>query len=313
MEVLSRLFARNWTLKLVAVGLAIMLWVVVRVEENDRLPMSGIPVAVEIQDPEWVLAADPDPDQVQVQFSGVRRELMGLSAQRPTLRVVLSDINSSDTSLALTREHVVLPEGTSAVVDEVVPGQLTLRLDRLETRQVGVIVPTVGSIDSALALMTDPTPTPATVRVRGPSRRLDALQRVPLEALDLSTLVASGPVALSIDTTAVPGLEVDRDEVAVQIDVEPRVARTFEAFPVPAPTGWVADPVAVNVTVRGAESLVDALERSVLELVVRVPAGGSDGESEYDVNVLGLPPLVDATVEPARVRIRSLSTLAPGS
>jgi len=47
---LSGFFSRNWTLKLSAFGIALLLWVAVRAEAPNRQELTGVPVRVELAD-----------------------------------------------------------------------------------------------------------------------------------------------------------------------------------------------------------------------------------------------------------------------
>lgn len=309
-EALSRLFARNWTLKLVSFGLAVMLWVVVRVESPSTRPIAEVPVQVEVADPAWVLAGDPDPLQVQLEVSGSMGDLMALSAERPQVRVVLDNVAAADTAVRLTRDLVILPEGNAAVVDQVVPDRLVLRLDRLEAKMVELVVPTVGELDPSLALAAEPQAEPAQVRLRGASGRLESVRQVPLEPLDLTVLDRGGRFELAVDTSQFPGMEVLPRRVMVDLVLEPRIERRVLGLPLSAEPGWSVGAVQPILTVQGARSLVEALDPLDLTLSVRTTGEGT--ESEGMVVVRGLPDLLQASVEPDRVTVRRTGVASGG-
>jgi len=304
-EVLGRLFARNWTLKLVALGLAVMLWVVVRVEAPVSESIVGVPVEVVVTDANWMLVGQPDPQTVEVAFEGTTRDLMRLNAQNVRVRVLLDSVTTSDTALGLVREQVVLPEGSDAVAEDVIPGLVELRLDRVQTRSVAFVVPTVGTLDTTLALLADPEPSPAQARIRGPAGRLEAVRSVPLEVLDLSQIEGSGAVRLAVDTSALPGLEVTPHQVDVTLNVEPLAIRTLVNIPVIVDEGWLAEPGSVTITLRGAESLVAAVDPTQIRPVVRAASGEEiSADQDYTINVTGLPPLVVAQTDQRTARLR---------
>ena len=47
---LPGILTRNWTLKLVAIVLAVLLWLIVRVEAPDRQSIPSVPVVVQVSD-----------------------------------------------------------------------------------------------------------------------------------------------------------------------------------------------------------------------------------------------------------------------
>jgi hypothetical protein len=79
-----RRVTRNWRLKLAALVLAVLLWVLVRAEQPTE---QWIQVKVEPQllDPAFTLSAPPTPRMVQVRFAGKWREIGELALEKPVL------------------------------------------------------------------------------------------------------------------------------------------------------------------------------------------------------------------------------------
>ncbi len=59
MRRLLEALARNWRLKLAALGIALLLWSVVKAEEVVSVFVRGVPVSVSVRDPAWVSAGPP--------------------------------------------------------------------------------------------------------------------------------------------------------------------------------------------------------------------------------------------------------------
>ncbi|MGD8729918.1 MAG: hypothetical protein PVF90_09460, partial [Gemmatimonadota bacterium] len=99
---------RNWQLKLSALGLSIFLWALVQTEPLSEETFSSVPVVVEVLDTAWSLAADPDPETVELRLGGPAREIIRLVRDGTTVRVPITAVSSRDTVVTLQREWVEL-------------------------------------------------------------------------------------------------------------------------------------------------------------------------------------------------------------
>lgn len=307
-----RFAVRNWTLKLTALFLAVLLWISVRVERPDRQVVQGLPVQVVVDDPDWTLVGDPNPATVAASFSGATRALLPVSIQPPTLRIVLDEISTADTILALSRDWVALPPESGVAVEELQPATIRLEFDRYETVSLPFAVPTVGPLDSTLALVRPPQVVPARGNVRAPSRRLSQLSQIPLIAMDPTDIVGSGVWTVAVDTAGLPdGVTVEATDVEVELWLEPRLTRTFVGIPVEVEGATEdsipleVDPATVDVTISGAASLVEAMTPFDIAVVTRslpMPMGAEG--VEVAVVVRNLPDLVAANLLVEQVRVR---------
>lgn len=310
------LASRNWTLKLTALFLAILLWVAVRIEAPDRQLISGVPVQVVVNDSSWTLIGQPDPATIDVAFSGPMRALLPLGVQPPPLRIELDEVTSRDTVLTLSRDWVALPSESGVAVDELQPATIQLVFDRYETAMLPFEVATTGPLDSTLALAHDPEVIPARGRVRGPSRQLAQMTRIPLHALDLSDVLGSVSATMAVDTARLaPDIDVQMRTVQVELTVEPKLTRTFVSVPVQIENGGdlEADPATVDVVVQGAASLVERMTPFDVVLFAPMPTGtvGPEGV-DIQVTLRNLPDFVSGQPAVEAVRIRPRSAQAVG-
>lgn len=216
-----RLQNRNWVLKVTAIGLALLIWVVVKADEPARIVVRDIPIEVVVGDAGWVLAAPPAPTTATVAFTGPFRELARLAAERPRIVVPIEEVQDSIEMRPL-RSGWVQFDGdlTRTHIEDIRPsGSVLLLFERLTTRLVPVAIRTTGELPSdvqlAGALRTDP---PA-IRVSGPAHRLPLLDSIPLHPVDLSEL--RGPTALrvAVDTTGLDGLLVSPHSVDLALPI----------------------------------------------------------------------------------------------
>ena len=126
MRQLLRRAASHWKLKLAALGLAVLLWVVFTAEQ---VTSQWIPVRVEavVRDPAYVLAGRPDPDRVRVRFRGPGRELWEVALRPPTLVLPVREVGAAR-NFAIEASMVEMPERPRVVATDVRPGVVRLDL-----------------------------------------------------------------------------------------------------------------------------------------------------------------------------------------
>lgn len=115
--------ARNWQLKLAALALAILLWVVVSAEQ---VTSQWVNLPVEIASARAARGEVPSPRYVQVRFSGPGREIWELALARPAL--VVRVLEDSVQRVPLEPRMVRLPPGLAVTPVEVRPAVLSIRV-----------------------------------------------------------------------------------------------------------------------------------------------------------------------------------------
>ena len=125
-----RSLARNWQLKLAAVGLAILLWALVRAEQPTE-QWVGVQVEPQVLDPDYVVSAAPRPGVVQVRFAGKWRELGELALDKPVIVLHIRNVGRQR-SFVLEPGMVRLPDGIRGRVSavDVRPRLVTVGLAR---------------------------------------------------------------------------------------------------------------------------------------------------------------------------------------
>ena len=126
MRNLLRRATAHWKLKLAALALAILLWVVFTAEQ---VTTQWIPVPVEavVRDPDYVLAGRPDPAVVRVRFRGPGRELWEVALRPPTLVLPVRDVGAAR-SFVVEAAMVDVPDRVRAVATDVRPAVVRLDL-----------------------------------------------------------------------------------------------------------------------------------------------------------------------------------------
>jgi hypothetical protein len=123
---LLRRATAHWKLKLAALALAILLWVVF---SSEQVTTQWLPVPVEavVRDPGYVLAGQPDPAVVRVRFRGPGRELWEVALRPPTLVLPVRDVGTAR-SFVVEASMVDVPEPARVVATDVRPAVVRLDL-----------------------------------------------------------------------------------------------------------------------------------------------------------------------------------------
>ena len=227
MDLLPGILARNWQLKLAAFAIALMLWIVVRLDSANR---QSIPAQVQIEntDPEWALVGEPLPGSVEVIFGGPAGEILRVAVEGTSVRVPIDAVASADTSIGLRSEWVEVDRLSGLVVQDIRPGSVRLHFEPIETRDRPLAVRTRGALDRSLALTQPLTVMPTEVRLRGPESRVAGIDTVYVEPLDLGSIRESGTVILPVSRAALSDMIVSVDSATVRVNVEASAERVLE-------------------------------------------------------------------------------------
>lgn len=270
MRIVPALLARNWTLKLAALALAVLLWTVVRVDAPTRQSIAAVPVRVVLNDPRWALKGEPLPSRVEVRFAGPARQLIQLAFSRPSVLIPIDSVTSRDTVVMLAREWVRTPGLSEVTTEDIQPRSVRLAFEPIESAVLPFAPRFEGALPDGLALAGTVEVIPERANVSGPASRLEAVDSVPLRPIALGEIRESTSVRVRVDVSEFDDLMVAPTEAEVRIRVEPWRERVVEAVPVEVPgrPELVPDPASGSVTLSGPESLVNTADPRALRIVV---------------------------------------------
>jgi YbbR domain-containing protein len=303
-SLLSRL-TNNWRLKLAAVALAVLLWVVLSADQitSQWLP---VPVEVQVRDPGYELTDGPIPDQVDVRFSGPRQRLWELAVDRPSLVLRVADVGDNQVFI-LEPSMVRIPSGlTGVAAQDVRPSSIRLAFARIETRDVPVALQVSRGPREAHVLADTLRVQPSRIRVTGPAQRVGAIDVVNTRPLDLSREDSVFTRSVALDTTGLSGLQLSTSEVQVSGRVDPLAGRVITGVPVVAPGGASVVPNEVQVHLHGPESVVQGLNAARLR--VSIPPDAIPAQIPFTGVVLpvraeSVPAGIEVRVVPETVRV----------
>jgi YbbR domain-containing protein len=289
-KLLRRVFVEDWSLKLLSLAIAIVLWLLVT-GQNEPVT-AHLNVQLNFIRPQSLEISNDPPRVVDVMLTGSRNKLDDLTSLDLVATVDLSDQHAGERVLRLAdKAQIALPQGVK--VDGFQPSAIPVRLEPIVERQV-VIEPKLEGKPADGFEVYSAQPSKGSVTLRGPESRVLALQKAATESIWLGGRKESFTAPnVAID---VPDPKVDLLEPVVSVDVEigeRRVEKTFSGVAATGADGGRVQTASVSATLLGPASLIESLKAEELRVVF-------DGTNTR----LELPPAVNGRV--------SLKSLQPG-
>ena len=210
-----KLITENWTLKLISLIFALMLWFFImgerRLEVNYRVPL-------ELQNlPREMMIANEIPSMVDVRISGPRTLLMKVSPNDISITVDLSGLRPGLTSFRRLEERLNLPSGLR--VTRLSPSFVDVRLERVQQKTVPVTISLSGEplggfqVGSVRAV-------PDQVVIEGSEMELKNISNVTTDDIDLDGVNSSFSLIVPLQHRGVYSWLKDERTTEVQVEVE---------------------------------------------------------------------------------------------
>ena len=262
---LRRVFLEDWSLKLLSLAIAIVLWLLVT-GQNEPVT-AHVNVQLNFIRPQSLEISNDPPRTVDVMLTGSRNKLDDLTSLDLVATVDISDQRAGERVLRLAdKAQISLPQGIK--VDGFQPSAIPIRLEPIIDRQVAVEPKLEGKPADGFEVYAVHS-SKGSVAVRGPASRVNALQKVITESIWLAGHKESFTAAnLAID---VPDPKVDLLEPIVSVDIqigEVRKEKNFSGVNVSTSEGGKVQPATTSVTLLGATSHIDSLKPGDLKIVL---------------------------------------------
>ena len=219
-----KLLTENWTLKLLSLVFALVLWMFIMGER--RLEV-GYRVPLEVQNiPAGLMIANEVPSLVDVRVSGPRTLLMKVSEGDISIAVDLTDLQPGLTTFKRLEERLNLPSGLR--VTRLSPSFIDLKLERIKDKRVPI----------KIALQGDPLQgyqvgkvraTPDKVVISGAETELKSVREVTTEPIDLNGVNQS--FSLIVPLLHLGTYTDFKDEKTTEVQVEVQPVELPEALP----------------------------------------------------------------------------------
>lgn len=211
-----KLLTENWTLKLISLIFAVLLWFFIMGER--RLEV-GYRVPLELQNlPRELMVANEVPSMVDVRISGPRTLLMKVSPNDISITVDLSGLRPGLTSFRRLDERLNLPSGLR--VTRLSPSFVDLRLERIQQKDVPVKISLTGEplagfqIGSIKAV-------PDQVTIEGAESELKNVTDVTTEEVDLSGVNSSFSLIVPLTHRGSYSWFKNEKTTEIQVFIEP--------------------------------------------------------------------------------------------
>jgi YbbR domain-containing protein len=264
-KLLRRIFLEDWSLKLLSLAIAIVLWLLVT-GQNEPVT-AHVNVQLNFIRPQSLEISNDPPRTVDVMLTGSRNKLDDLTSLDLVATLDISDQRAGERVLRLAdKAQISLPQGIK--VDGYQPSAIPIRLEPVVERQVPLEPKLEGKPADGFEVYAV-HPTKGSVAVRGPQSRVNALQKVMTESIWLAGHKESFRAAnLTLD---IPDPKVDLLEPMVSVDVqigEVRSEKDFSGVQVTTQQGGKVQPATTSVTLSGATSLLNSLKAEDLKIVL---------------------------------------------
>lgn len=263
----SRLWKRlqqdKWLLLLCFV-LAFVVWHAIRRNISLPIPVSNIPVQIDV--PEGWAVLDKSLDTVDLRFMGSREDIRDLNSG--TLSVVIPVTNPERGKVMKFTFHSRHIKGnpSDAKVDRYNPTEIEIILDKEIKRTLPVKAATSGNLPEGLEVESIVCK-PATVSVRGAEQQLEKMENIHTEPIDLNNRQDSFKENVRIALPPGGRLQSEPDRVSVELLLETRNS-TREMSDVPVRVlcnpgerrRMNVQPLAISITISGQQQRIGQLQ-----------------------------------------------------
>ena len=264
-KLVRKIFVEDWSLKLLSLAIAIVLWLVVT--GHNQPVTAHVNVQLNFIRPSALEISNDPPRTVDVMLTGSRNKLDDLTTLDLVATVDISDQRAGERVLRLAdKAQIALPQGVK--VDGFQPSAIPVRLEPIIERQVPIEAKLEGKAADGYEVYSA-RPSKGSVALRGPESRVLALPKVQTEGVWLAghkeSFTATN-VAIDVADT-----KVDLLDPVVNVDVEigeRRVEKRYSGIAAVSPDGGKMQPATASVTLLGPARVLETLKAEELKLVI---------------------------------------------
>ncbi|MEW6262056.1 MAG: CdaR family protein [Thermodesulfobacteriota bacterium] len=303
---LTNLFTRNLGLKLLALGIAIVLWFMAVGRERAEV---GFNVPLELVNiPPSLVIVNQVPDGVSVRIHGSVALTRQVSERKLRFSLDLSGATTGPNRFILQPESLNLPRELR--VTRVSPDVITVELEKLAVKAFSVL-PVIKGEPVAGYVIEEINLEPKTVEVRGPVSLVDRLDVIWTNPIDVTTLSAPATLQTKPSLPDMMLSVVKPTTIQVKVKVGEKITvREFKEVPVEvmqAPgegRDYRVTPQTVTLVVRGPVNSMSALVTGA-EMKVRVNLAGLEPGQYERMPIVALPSNMEVVkIEPRVLTVK---------
>ncbi|MEE4253274.1 MAG: CdaR family protein [Desulfuromusa sp.] len=211
-----KLLTENWTLKIISLVFALLLWMFIMGER--RLEV-GYRVPLELQNiPKSLMIANEVPSMVDVRVSGPRTLQMKVSPNDISIIVDLTDLKPGLTTFKRLEERLNLPSGLR--VTRLSPSFIDLKLERIKQKLVPVKIGLTGAPLTGFEVVSVKA-VPDEVIIEGAETELKSVSEVSTEDVDLNGVNEGFSLIVPLVHQGTYTHFKDEKTTEVQVDIQP--------------------------------------------------------------------------------------------
>lgn len=257
-RIFRRVFLEDWLLKLTALAITLALWLGVTGGRTTRRLEN---VALNPRVSNDMEITNLSPKEVTVFVTGDKTKVNNLLSRDLVMSIDLTDVKAGDRIIQLNPESVNLELPRGVKLDEITQNKITVRLEKVEEREVNITPETEGSVADGFEIYSE-TVIPAKTRVRGAESFIKSLDSVMTEKINVDNRNADF-------TARQVGLNVVNPNITVLdgiVDVVFKIGekRAERIFAVPVKTEH--ETKKAMVVLYGARSIMESLRAEDLKI-----------------------------------------------
>ncbi len=265
-------FNKNIGIKVVAVFLALFLWLNVAMQK-DYIATFTLPIAL-VNVPDALVPSQPFPTEARVRVTGTGKQLVGLRMfNHPRIMVDVFGVHAGKRVLVINNSDVFLGGADVRVVAIDEPQTLTVEFDRVGSKNAYVRSLARFEARKGHVLVGSTYITPGQVTVKGPVQNVLRVDTVFTAEMFLEDLDRDTAVSVPILTPKLFNVVCLAREVTVGVEVQKIIQRDLKSIPVqlinvPANVRAVLDTSKVSLTIVGGEQVVNSFTPNDLNVYI---------------------------------------------
>ncbi|HEX9961229.1 MAG TPA: CdaR family protein [Pyrinomonadaceae bacterium] len=178
-----RVFLEDWGTKLVALGITVALWLgVTGLQKPTSRRLNSVPLILNFSSD--MEATNSPLKEVDIVVTGDKTKISRLRSEDLVVSIDLTDLAAGERTIQLTPENINVDLPSGLKIDEIQPGKIAVKLERVEEREIVVKPEIEGNVADGFEIYSQ-TVLPAKVRVRGPESFVKSLDSISTEKITL--------------------------------------------------------------------------------------------------------------------------------
>ena len=272
---LHSIFLKDWLTKAIALFITLIIWYGITGNRAPTPRRLGN-VRLLLQLPSDTEASNEPLNKVDITVTGDKTRVSRLSGDDLTVVADLTNVKPGELVVQLKPDNVNIELPSGVKLDEIEPNKISVRIEPRIEKLIDVKPVFSGQLPEGLVIYNS-TVTPGSVRVRGAQSRINALDSVPTEKIDLNVKTESFTEKQITVNLLDPKITVVDALVDVAVEVgEQKVEKVFSNVPVRSVDSNVKTaPNKAALTLYGARSVLEGLSAENLAIELDASEDGS--------------------------------------